>query len=61
MEDMDFKRVMPNNLEAEKSVLGSMLMDKDAIVTASEILLKDDFYNQHYAVMFEAMVELYNE
>ena len=32
MEDMDFKRVMPNNLEAEKSVLGSMLMDKDAIV-----------------------------
>ena len=61
MEDMVIKRVMPNNLEAEKSVLGSMLMDKDAIVTASEILLKDDFYSQHYGVMFEAMVELYNE
>lgn len=61
MEDMVIKRVMPNNLEAEKSVLGSMLMDKDAIVTASEILIKDDFYSQHYGVMFEAMVELYNE
>lgn len=61
MEDMVIKRVMPNNLEAEKSVLGSMLMDKEAIVIASEILIKDDFYSQHYGVMFESMVELYNE
>ena len=61
MEDLLINRVMPNNMEAEKSVLGSMLMDKDAIVIASEVILKDDFYSQHYGSMFEAMVELYND
>lgn len=35
-------------------------MDRDAILTASEILTKDDFYHQQYGVLFEAIVELYN-
>jgi len=61
MEDLVMNRTMPNNLEAEKSVLGSMLMDKEAIVVASEIVKKEDFYSQHYGSMFESMVELYNE
>ena len=60
MEDTIIKRVMPNSLEAEQSVIGSMIMDKDAIVTAMEMLHKDDFYHQQYGVLFDAMVELYS-
>ena len=50
---------MPNSIEAEQSVIGSMIMDKDAIVTAMEILQKEDFYHQQYGVLFDAMVELF--
>ncbi|MDD6445329.1 MAG: replicative DNA helicase [Lachnospiraceae bacterium] len=60
MEDTVVRRVMPNSQEAEKSVIGSMIMDQDAIVTAMELLLKEDFYHQQYGVLFEAMVELHN-
>ena len=53
------KRIMPNSLEAEQSVIGSMIMDRDAIVTATEMLHKDDFYHQQYGILFEAMSELF--
>ncbi len=52
------KRVLPHSLEAEQSVIGSMLMDREAIVVASEIICGDDFYNKQYGVLFESMVEL---
>ena len=52
---------MPHNAEAEQSVIGAMLMDRDAITIASEILTVDDFYQKQYGILFEAMVELYNE
>ncbi len=55
------KRVLPHSVEAEQSVIGSMLMDKDAIIAASEIITASDFYQQQYGVMFECMVELFNE
>ncbi len=61
MDETIIKRVMPNSLEAEQSVIGSMIMDKDAIVTAMEMLLREDFYHQQYGVLFETMVELYSE
>ena len=61
MEETLIKRIMPNSLEAEQSVVGSMIMDKDAIVTAMEILLKEDFYHQQYGILFDAMIELYSE
>ena len=61
MEEALIKRTMPNSLEAEQSVIGSMIVDKDAILTASEIHHKDDFYHQQYGVLFEAIVELYND
>lgn len=60
MEEALIKRIMPNSLEAEQSVVGSMIMDKDAIVTAMEILQKEDFYHQQYGILFESMVELYS-
>ena len=46
MEEAVLKRVMPHSIEAEQSVIGSMLMDQDAITAASEILIKDDFYGK---------------
>ena len=54
-------RDRPHSEEAEKSVLGSMLMDRDAIVEAEDILVKEDFYQRQYGILFEAMVELYQE
>ncbi|NLZ81096.1 MAG: replicative DNA helicase [Clostridiales bacterium] len=61
MDEALIKRVLPHNIEAEQSVVGSMLMDKEAIVVASESLVSEDFYARQHGVMFEAMVELYNE
>ena len=61
MDEALIKKVPPHSQEAEQSVIGSMIMDKDAIVTASEMLTDEDFYNHQYAVMFDAMVTLFNE
>lgn len=61
MEEALIKRVMPHSVEAEQSVVGAMLMDKDAITTASEIVSGQDFYQSAYGVIFDSMVELFNE
>lgn len=57
-EEQILKRIMPHSLEAEQSVIGSMIMDKDAIITASEILQGSDFYNTQYGIIFDTMVQL---
>ena len=61
MEEALIKRILPHSTEAEQSVIGSMIMSRDAIVEASEILTGADFYQQQYGVVFEAMVELNDE
>ena len=61
MEEGLIKRILPHSIEAEQSVIGSMLMDKEAVLAASEIIAREDFYQNSYGVMFEAMVELYQE
>ena len=61
MEEAVVKRVMPHSNEAEQAVIGSMLMDADAITTAMEKISEDDFYNKQYGSLFKAMIELYNE
>ena len=61
MEEALVKRIMPNSLEAEQSVIGSMIMDKDAIVTAMEMLISEDFYHTQYGILFDTMIELYNK
>ncbi len=61
MEESVIKRVQPHSIEAEQSVIGAMLMDKEAIVVASEMLHGDEFYARQHGVLFDAMVELYNE
>lgn len=54
-------RVPPHNEEAEQSVLGAILIDKDAINIASEILKPRDFYNGVNGIIFDAMLSLYDE
>ena len=61
MEEALIKRVLPHSIEGEQSVIGSMLMDREAIITASEIISAEDFYQHQYGIMFEAMIELFNE
>ena len=58
MEENVLKRILPHNLEAEQSVIGSMLMDRDAIVAASELLAGEDFYNKQYGGLFDTICEL---
>ena len=55
------ERVPPQNIEAEQAVLGAMLIDKEAIAKASEILTSEDFYRESHRVIFNAMLELYNK
>ena len=61
MDEALMKRVLPHSVEAEQSVIGSMLMDREAVISASELVIASDFYQHQYGVMFEAMVELFNE
>ncbi len=60
-EEAVIKRILPHSIEAEKAVIGSMIMDTDAVVAASEMITGDDFYQHQYGVLFDSMVELYNE
>ena len=55
------ERVPPQNIEAEQAVLGAMLIDKEAIAKATELLSAEDFYREAHRVIFSAMLELYNK
>lgn len=59
LDEAIIKRVLPHSIEAEQSVLGSMMIDREAIIVASEIVTGDDFYNKQYGIVFETMVELH--
>ncbi len=61
MDEAVLKRVLPHSIEAEQSVIGSMLMDKEAITIASEQINGADFYGKQYGILFDAMVELNDE
>ncbi|WP_454052274.1 replicative DNA helicase [Clostridium sp. Marseille-Q7071] len=54
-------RSMPHNLEAEQSVLGSMLIDKAAIAAAAETLEGEDFYRDSHKIIFKSIKELYQK
>lgn len=53
-------KIPPQNLEAEMAVLGSMLLDEDAISVASEILDRDYFYKENHRKIFEGIINLYS-
>lgn len=54
-------KVPPHNEEAEQSVLGGILIDKDAIATVSSIIAPSDFYNPINGIIFGAMLSLYEK
>ena len=53
------KRIPPHSIDAEQAVLGAMLMNKDAVMTASEILTGEDFYQTAYGIIFDCVVNLF--
>lgn len=59
--EMLMDRVPPQNIEAEQAVLGAILLDSDALVTAMERVSSDDFYRGSHQRIFEAMIELAQE
>lgn len=61
MEEEVIKRLPPNNVEAEKAVIGAMMLDSDAIMVCSEILTAGEFYQQQYGIIFDALVEMYRD
>ncbi len=61
MDENSIKRIQPHNKKAEQSVIGAMLMDPDAISQVEPLLTKDDFYVAQYGILFETIIELYNE
>ena len=61
MEENVLKRILPHSVEAEQSVIGSMIMDREAVTVASEIVTGEDFYSRQYGILFETMVEMGEE
>ena len=55
------KRIPPHSIEAEQAVLGAMLMNKEAVTVASEIISGEDFYQTAYGILFDAMIELFHK
>jgi replicative DNA helicase len=52
-------RVPPHSQEAEESVLGAMLLDRDAVIAVAEFLLPEDFYDERLKAVYEACLDLY--
>ena len=56
---MSLDRLPPQSIEAEQSVLGALLIDRDAIIEVADIVRADDFYRQAHGRIFAAMLELW--
>jgi len=57
----ELEKIPPQNLEAEKSLIGSILLDKDAMIKIADMVDIEDFYKRAHSDIFETMVELYNK
>ncbi|MEK7139446.1 MAG: replicative DNA helicase [Patescibacteria group bacterium] len=54
-------RIPPQNLEAEQSLLGALLIDREAIIRIADIVTPDDFYKESHRVIYESMAHLYSK
>lgn len=61
MDEQFTDRIPPQNLDAEQSVLGSILLEPESIVAVMEFLVPEDFYRVNHQVIFNAMIELNND
>ena len=60
MEEQVYRRIAPHAPEAERSIIGAMMFEREAIETAREYITGDDFYDRQLGVYFDTIVELYN-
>lgn len=54
-------RIPPQNTEAERSVLGAILLDKDAIIKVADVVTPQDFYEDRHGIIFDAMLKLFEK
>lgn len=54
-------KIPPQDLEAEQSVLGALMIDKDAVASVADLLTPDDFYKKTHSVIFEAVIRLWDK
>ena len=54
----DIGRIPPHSVESEQSILGSILLDKDAIITVTETIQPEDFYKEAHKIIYECMLKL---
>ena len=53
-------KIPPHSIEAEQGVLGSILLDKDAIIQITSLILPEDFYDTKHAIIYEGMIDLFS-
>ena len=58
---MQIQRIPPQNIEAERAVIGAMMISTDAIVTVAETLIASDFYRMEHRVLFQTIIKLNQE
>ena len=56
---VEVEKIPPHDDEAEQAVIGSMLTDKDAVVSAIEVLKSDDFYRNDNSIIYDAIMSIY--
>ena len=54
----DINRIPPHSVESEQSILGSIILDKDAIITVAETINPSDFYKEAHKIIYESMLRL---
>ena len=54
----DVSRIPPHSVESEQSILGSIILDKDAMITVSETINSGDFYKEAHKIIYESMLRL---
>ncbi|MFC1599604.1 replicative DNA helicase [Patescibacteria group bacterium] len=59
--NQDLTKVPPHSLEAEKSTLGSLLIDKDAIIKIADLITAEDFYHDKHAAIYKAIIEIFEK
>ncbi|MCK4892148.1 MAG: replicative DNA helicase, partial [Candidatus Pacebacteria bacterium] len=57
--DFGANRMPPQNIEAEQSVLGSLMIDKNAIIKVGDLITPEDFYKDNHGKIYKAMLYLY--
>ncbi len=55
-----FGKIPPHSLDAERSILGALFVDKEAVIKVSDILTADDFYHDIHAILYRSVMELYD-